>query len=225
MIRTALIASLALTLGACASTGNSAKTAALPPIPSTLDRYLPVVTEVPQSLLLAPHAQGLSANQQTALRRFADQWRADEGGMLQIEAPSKGVTGSYETSYGAMAALLALGVSRDAVRLDGYDGAGVPDAPIRLSYMRATVKKMDCSREWGNLTSTNSNEVADNFGCSVNANIAMQVASPRDLQSPQNSTAFDAQRRQVALEKYRKGEITSSAQDKQASGAVSKAVD
>jgi pilus assembly protein CpaD len=58
----------------------------------------------------------------------------------------------------------------------------------------------------------------------VTANIAAQVANPEDLLGPRAETPIDSGRRATVLDKYRKGELTSSAKDDQSSGVVSKAV-
>ena len=51
--------------------------------------------------------------------------------------------------------------------------------------------------------------------------MAAQVANPADLVRPADLAPADAQRRVYALDKYRKGEVTSSAADDQAKGVVS----
>jgi pilus assembly protein CpaD len=58
----------------------------------------------------------------------------------------------------------------------------------------------------------------------VTANLAAQVANPEDLLGPRDETPIDSGRRATVLDKYRKGEVTSSAKDEQSNGVVSKAV-
>jgi pilus assembly protein CpaD len=69
-----------------------------------------------------------------------------------------------------------------------------------------------------------SNDVQPNFGCAVTANMAAQIANPADLARPQHATPADAARRSLVLDKYRKGQITSSEKDDQAKGVVSDAI-
>ena len=66
-----------------------------------------------------------------------------------------------------------------------------------------------------------SNQSSGGFGCAITANMDAQVASPADRVRPADMGPADSQRRLFALDKYRKGEITSSAADEQAKGAVS----
>ena len=54
--------------------------------------------------------------------------------------------------------------------------------------------------------------------------MAAQIANPEDLIRPRDSTPADAGRRDTVLGKYRKGDVTASAKDEQATGVVSKAV-
>jgi pilus assembly protein CpaD len=52
----------------------------------------------------------------------------------------------------------------------------------------------------------------------------MQLANPEDLITPRTMDPADPGRRAVVFDKYRKGQVTSSAKDTQASGAVSQAI-
>ena len=58
----------------------------------------------------------------------------------------------------------------------------------------------------------------------VLARMAAQVANPADWARPRTLDPADAQRRAVVLDKYRKGELTSSEKDDNATGAVSSVV-
>jgi pilus assembly protein CpaD len=50
------------------------------------------------------------------------------------------------------------------------------------------------------------------------------IANPADLLTPRQMDPADASRRENVLGKYRQGQMTSSAKDPQANGAVSDAV-
>ena len=77
---------------------------------------------------------------------------------------------------------------------------------------------------WENLSKTGSNRPYSNFGCAVTANIAAQVANPHDFLAPRAEDPADATRRSVVLDKYRRGEKSSTEADSQAKGAVSERV-
>ena len=82
----------------------------------------------------------------------------------------------------------------------------------------------ECGRDWKSYTASRDNDVNNNFGCAITANMAAMIANPADLSNPQQTDPADAGRRETVLDKYRSGAVTSSAKDPQANGAVSDAV-
>jgi pilus assembly protein CpaD len=83
-----------------------------------------------------------------------------------------------------------------------------------------------CGTQWGSLTRTGDNQSAANFGCAVTANLAAQIADPRDIVSPRAMTPADAQRRAVVFDQYVKGEPTAAGREELVMGTrVSRAVD
>jgi pilus assembly protein CpaD len=214
-------ASSALLLAACASTGGGADRPLTP-----MERYSISITRQPQELRLAPHPQGLSPTQAAALAAFAREWSAIEGGQITVQAPSGGgdPTAAFRTAEGTRHFLMGQGVAPSQLRVVGYPAGGDPAAPVVVSYVRYTAQGPDCAASWGNVTATASNQPYSNFGCAVTANVAAQIANPGDLVDPRPMDPADAQRRSVMLGHYRAGEVTSSARDEHASGAVSNAV-
>ncbi len=221
-----LLAGAALGLSACASTTDSGGVTDPGPLTST-ERFPIEVKPQAQELRLAPHAAGLSSNQAAALTEFARTWAGEEGGEVTIQSPQRagGDPGAaYRTTSGARDVLIAEGVPPGHLRMTGYDAGGDPQAPVIVGYMRYHAQGPECGREWKNMADTYSNREWDNYGCAVTANMAAQIANPADLLAPRDSDPTDAGRRQTVLDHYRKGEVTSSAKDEQASGAVSRAV-
>ncbi len=82
-----------------------------------------------------------------------------------------------------------------------------PKAPLLVSfdYEKAVVPR--CGR-WDDLTATGANDSYANFGCSVNANLAVQIARPSDIDHPRAEDAPDSERRLIVLDKYRQGKVT-----------------
>ncbi|WP_419254292.1 CpaD family pilus assembly protein [Caulobacter sp. ErkDOM-YI] len=174
---------------------------------------------------LAVHATGVSANQDQALSALVGRWLSAQAREIVVSAP---IGGGDASAAGGMAAqvrerLMFYGAGPAQVRIVGYDAGGQDVAPMRVGFEIFTAQGPTCGR-WENLTATRKNEAYDNFGCSVAANLAAQIANPEDLIRPRDSTPIDAGRRDTVLGKYRKGEVTSSAKDEQATGAVSKAI-
>jgi pilus assembly protein CpaD len=209
-------------LAACASAGPKALPQATP-LPT--EHFTAQVQEVPDQVALGIHAEGLSTAQQSALADFVARWREAGGGAIMVKAPADGAAGDNAKSmaYAVQSQLQSLGVPSDRIQLSDYP-AGDGRAPVLASFQHLTAKGPDCGGGWDNLTSTMSNEPYHHFGCALTANIAAQLADPRDLVSPPGLAAADNSRRQVVLGKYRDGKITASDKDDQASGTVSSAV-
>lgn len=219
--RALLILSLtaaALALGACGTTtatvGGEPPLARLP-----TEQYPLTVDEAPAELLLAAHETGLSENQRAALADYGARWRANSTTEVIIEASSQGGASAYNTSHAAADFLSSQGVP---VRIVG--SYAEPGAPIRLSFLAAEAAVYECGRNWERLTATHDNAAPINFGCAVSANRAAMIADAADIVRPRAETPADAARRQTTLDRYRRGEVSTSAKDDQGSVSVSNAV-
>lgn len=178
------------------------------------------VTSAPDEIVLAPHATGLSSNQSAALEALMGRWLQAEARELVVTAPN---------NVGAMATqirdrLVTLGAPGSRVRVVGFNPTGPDDDTIRVGFLRYEAEKLKCGQRWENLAATRNNEPYDNFGCALAANLAAQVANPEDLIRPRDTTPIDNGRRETVLGLYRKGDVTSSKKDEQASGSISKAI-
>lgn len=212
-------------LTGCASSraGPETAAAALTPTEQWTDRVY--VDAHPDEVLLALHAGGLSDNQSQALDGLLRRWLAAEAREIVVSAPIGGTGGDVagRMAVAARLRLVAMGAPPASVRVMGYDAAGAPGAPLKVGFKRYIAQVPKCGG-WENITGTRNNTAYENFGCAVTANIAAQVANPEDLLSPRPEGPIDSGRRATVLDKYRKGEVTSSAKDEQSSGVVSKVV-
>jgi pilus assembly protein CpaD len=209
-------------LAACAVTDPKVSLTA-PKLPT--EHFSAKVEDTPDQIALGVHAEGLSANQQTALADFVGRWREAGGGAILVKAPADAANADQakSMSYAVQSQLQAMGVPSERIQLAAYSSGG-GRAPVLASFQRLTAQGPDCSGGWDNLTSTNSNEPYKHFGCALTANLAAQIADPRDLVSPPGLAPADNTRRQIVLGKYRDGKVTASEKDIQASGTVSTAV-
>src|ERR1700722_4752120 len=213
-----------LALGACATTDASDKKAAADPPPITpTERFSIKVDPAPLELKLGAHDSGLSQNQAESLRDFFGRWSQTDRAPITIKAPEHGPAQAavYRTATAARDYLIGQGVDPDAVHIVGYEAAGDGAAPVVVGFVRYEAHGPQCGRSWDNLADVYQNREYDEFGCSVTANIAAQIAEPADLLHPRDVDPPDAQRRQTVLDAYRKGSTTSSAKASQANGAVS----
>lgn len=217
-------AGLLLALGACASSKVDPQAEIAPRTDTEQWASRVHIEATPDEVSLVVH-EGLSVAQNQALDSLLSRWLAAEARLIVINAPTGGANGEVAGRM-AMAVrerLVAMGAPPAKVRVMGYDAAGAPAAPLRVGFLRYTAQVPQCGG-WENITATAANKVYENFGCAVTANIAAQVANPEDLLGPRDMTPADAGRRATVLDKYRKGEVTSSAKDNQSDGAISKAV-
>lgn len=225
MIRALVVLCLAASVAACATrdANTPAKLAEAVPVTPT-ERYTIKVAPGVDEILLAPHADGLSARQAAALDNLVDRWRDAGGGEITIQR-APGDDEVFGRAAEAVSTRLALlGVDPDQIRLVRYAPGVRPGDPVVVGFVRDEAQGPECGRKWKSMTSTASNDVNSNFGCAITANLAAMIDNPADLVAPRPMQPVDAERRIVVVEKYRKGELTSSAKDTQATGMVSSAV-
>ena len=215
---------LAAALSACASPAIQPGQALSARTPTEL--WKTEMASQPEEIRLAVRAEGLSANQANALTGLAQTWRGAGGGEVVLQAPVGGPEPDAVSRSGenARSFLVQQGVPASEIRLVGYDAKGDPRAPLVVGFMRYALAIPACGRSWTNIAHSMTNQPQPNFGCAVTANMAAQVADPADLATPRTMDPADAQRRAVVLDKYRKGELTSSEKDEKAEGAVSQVV-
>lgn len=205
-------------MGASASLGSEA------PLTPT-SRYSLQVEPGLDRIALAVHEAGLSAGQQAALADLVTRFAVEGAPALVVEAPAGGDPVANQAAWNVKAGLVAAGAPDHLIRVVSYAGPD-PRAPILAGFetLRAVVPQ--CGTQWGSLTRTGDNQSASNFGCAVTANLAAQIANPRDIVSPRVMTPADAQRRSVVFDHYGKGEQTSAVRESLVTGArLSRAVD
>jgi pilus assembly protein CpaD len=211
-----------LLLGACTTPASGLKKNDAPPVnPGEL--YKMQAEQAPDEIRLGQHPDGLSDHQRAAIGDYARGYIEAGGEQVVIRTPAGGGEAAARMAQGAKAALEAAGLSAHEIALDVYN-ADQPGAPIRLVYERWRAKSIACGQSWNSLTNTRDNEAQSNFGCAVTANMAAQIADPRDINGPRNMDASDAARRATVLDKYRKGEVTSAQADDKSRGTVTQEI-
>ncbi len=216
-----LLAAAAAALAACAtreSPPEAHQIAALTPT----EQFAPEVAPTVDEILLASHGR-LSPNQTAALGELVMRWREVGEGAIVVQAPKSGP--GRDTGHAAAATLQGFGVPAGAIQLTAFETA--PDAPppaVSVGFGRLAAVIPQCANRWGDVTATRENLPTVNFGCAVTANIAAQVANPRDLVQARGSAPADGYRRADVLEKYRKGESTASQRSPDERGVVSQTI-
>ena len=211
-----LVLALALGAAGCASTG---------PAPLTpLSRYSLRVEPGLDRIALAVHDQGLSANQHAALGQLAARYAAAGHGWVKVEAPAGDDPVAAEQAYAVRDALRAAGVPAERIQIAAY---AAPDAraPVLAGFETVRAVVPDCAAEPRDMGIRFSNQSSGGFGCAITANMAAQIADPRDILGARPMTPADSGRAAVVFEDYRKGQTSSTPQEPLVNGQISQAVD
>jgi pilus assembly protein CpaD len=157
----------------------------------------------------------IAPGEENRVLAFLQQYRAAGEGIIAVQGP--------QGAAGQVADLAALaGVPRSAIAMAG---GGAAAGMVRVSYVRSVAKVEPCNRNWShNLAANLENTPYPALGCALQTNFAAQVADPRDIDGPRAMDPASAGRRDVVLDKYRKGEITAATPAEGTSGKVSGAV-
>lgn len=183
-----------------------------PPPLTPLHRYTLQVEPDMDRIALAVHETGVSPNQQAALAQLVSRFTLDGAPAIVVEAPAGGDPVANDMAWKVRSALVAAGAPEHAVRIASY-AAPDPRAPVLAGFETVRAVVPQCGTQWGSLTRTANNGVSSNFGCAVNANLAAQIANPRDIVQPRDMTQADAGRRSVVFDNYRNGRATAAAQE------------
>lgn len=220
--RAAAAVSLALALASCNTHGKRDVAGWSTADPTQSHPILVDRKEVVLDLAVPPGSYGLTHSQKRELRDFAHRFgREDSGGVLVVRAPGGG--GNEIAAMRAMDDVRRV-VSRagaaDAV-FESYSAGGMPEAPVRVSFMRHTAEAPVCGSWPTNLARDPENAPWPNMGCAGQANLAAMVSNPRDLVEPRGMTPRSSERRDVVWDKYVKGETTGADKSEEEKATVS----
>ena len=193
-----LTAAASLVLGACGSTGSSSVQPLTP-----LSRYALRVEPGLDRIALAVHDDGLSPRQQAALGDLAGRYFASGVGVVRIEGPSGDDPRIVVASY----------------------AAPDPRAPVLAGFETVRAVIPNCAAEPRAMDNRFSNNSSIGLGCAINANLAAQIADPRDIVGHRPISPADSGRAAVVFDNYRRGEVTSAQQEALVEGRIAQAVE
>lgn len=222
--RTALLLAAVIGAGglsACGGVGLGAGDA--PPL-TPLSRYSLQVEPGLDRIALAVRGDGLSAAQEAAVQDLVGRWRAAGYGPLVIQAPDGNDAAALNTAWNIHAALLALGAPESQVRMTAYAGPDVR-APVLVGFETVRAHVPNCAAEQGPRGGRTSNQSSLGLGCAVTANMAAQIANPRDIIQPRDMPPAETGRAATVFANYRQGGRTSAAQEELVDGRISRAVE
>ena len=217
--RNAIALLLAAALGACAANPSAA------PVPlNSLSRYVLQVEPGVDRIALAVHDGGLSANHHAALSDLAQRFAAEQAEVIRVEGPSGNDPVAAQAAWGVREVLTGMGVPSERVLVMAY-AAPNPRAPVLAGFETLRAHVPNCAALVSTSRPTGSNQTPEGFGCSVTANLAAQIANPRDIVRPRDMTTADQGRRSRVFEVYRQGETTAAPQEQLVDGRISQAVE
>lgn len=166
----------------------------------------------------APEA-GLLPEDAARLEAFVSAYTNEGNGAISVSAPQGPDANAALSYFGER--LVQLGVPRSRI-LVGTREVGGEDRRVEISFIGYGAHTEACGDWSTDLTETQANDTAPNFGCANQQNLAAVVDNPRDILGPQDASPPDAARRGDVMGKYEKG-ATTQADKKQSeqSGAVS----
>jgi len=168
------------------------------------------------AIFIGVNRGGLMPQQRTQVLAFAHTWAREATGGIVIDQPTDtpNARAAADTLPEVRSILSVAGVPPQAVAVRPYR----PDNPIKLATIRLRYPKMiaeagpcgewpkDIGPSYG--SDDGENWPYWNFGCANQRNMAAMVENPADLVQPRAETPAYAGRRSVMLDKYRKGEGT-----------------
>lgn len=172
---------------------------------------------------------GLTASQRADVLAFAQTWKKEATGGIIIDQPS-GTPNQLAADAAVRetrSILAAAGVPPYAVVVRPYQPRNrIAIATVRLNYPRVAAEAGPCGLWPQDLGSTYEiqhfeNKPYWNLGCATQRNLAAMVDNPSDLVQPRGESPAYAGRRAIVLDKYRKGESTSTTYPNAAQGMIS----
>ncbi|MFD2237894.1 CpaD family pilus assembly protein [Aureimonas populi] len=155
----------------------------------------------------------LPSSARSRVEEFAARFEASRAAAIRVMVPSGGFNDAAArlAAEDAVRILRARGVRHERILVTPYPatGTGGP-VPIRLAFSSLTASAGPCGRWPEDMGNSHENKNYFNFGCASQANLAAQIADPRDLLGPRGMSGIDAERRTDVIERYRRGANTAS---------------
>ena len=205
-----------LALAACKSTEEPGAYLAGYTLTDPDQRNPIMVSQRPATLnvRVARGSQGLTEGQRRQVAGFLEHYRnagmSNSRLVIGVPAGSPNETAAMRAMTDVRRLIVDYGFSDSSISLEPYQGGRDSSAPIRLSYLHYVAEGPACGRWPTNLAEEPRNLDYQNYGCAQQRNLAAQIVNPADLLGPRSMTPSDPERRQVVIEKYQKGQSTSS---------------
>lgn len=220
LARAALIAATPLLFAGCKHLDEGARVAGWSVVePSQRHPIMVSQRPVHMNVNVPAGSYGLNPQQRGSVMDFAAHFKAGDSGAsrLVIAVPSGGANevAARDAAHEIQRLLVDGGFNDSAIAIEAYYSEAARQAPVRLSYLKYVAEGPDCGLEWNeNLAQNYTNLPAQNLGCSQQRNLAAMIANPADLLGPRTSMQRYGERRDVVMDKWRKGDVTASDKSK-----------
>jgi pilus assembly protein CpaD len=214
--RALAFASIAAMLVGCKTASDSEVTNSIPH--DYRMRHPIAVREADQTMtvFIGDRRGGLTPTQRAEVGALGSTWRRESTGGFVVAMPLGGANerSAASVSREIRAILVANGVPGHSIEIRPYRTQDpVRIGTIRVSYPRMVAETGPCGLWPEDLGPSMNNSYVNNrphwnHGCSVQRNLAAQVADPQDLVQPRAETPALTSRRATVLDKYRKGDPT-----------------
>ena len=164
--------------------------------PITVDHQIPFNTSQAQ----------LSGAARSGINAFLNQAQIAQGDRIEIDGP-RNDSGRHTPLTAARLAAVKSELERkgfSAVISDNADSASIYPDQVRLSVTRVMVVHLDCGQDQPD----RGYRPHYNLSCANAANLGMMVANPEDLNRGQPLGPSDAYTTARAVDRYRKGSVT-----------------
>lgn len=217
-----------LSLGACSSYApTSAPSEYLQG--SALSRNDLGVTKRTEFLEVAidPSAAELTEDARARIRSFVGVYAQKGHGPLVMSLPEASANPQLAVTAVAESRAIAWekGIEFDEISGTTHGAGSTTSQPLIIAFQVYDAVPPDCaSKASVDFSDVSSNNNLPTLGCSVRTNLAAMIADPADLLGDRPLDSTDMARREIILEKFRKGEATTAERSAQESGAISQAV-
>ena len=181
------------------------------------------------ALFIGSSRGDLTPAQRADVLALAQRWKHEASGGIVVDLPAgtPNARAAADAAHEITSILTSAGVPPQGVLVRSYRPQNPGRlAAVRLTYPRITAQAGPCGL-WphdigpADVAEYQRNRQYWNFGCATQHNLAVMVDNPADLVQPRGETPAYEARRAVVLDKYRKGESTSTNYPNENKGKIS----
>jgi pilus assembly protein CpaD len=222
----AVIAVSVMLAGCYTPTGTTAS------IPNDYRKRHPIALKEGDStveIFVGTNRGGLTPSQRADVLAFTRAWKREATGGIILDLPTGTSTeiAARDAAREILAILNAAGVPPHGVGVRYYGPVeGGKLAAIKINYSKIVAEAGPCGLWPHDLgpafdPAYGENRPYYNLGCSTQRNLAAMADNPADLVQPRGETPAYSARRSIVLDKYRKGEVSSTTFAKTDAGKLS----